>query len=112
MTLKSVDVPSLQLELCNLKGTNKDEIEKGFYLRASTKAEYPQLTQLGRWVHAVFAATYICEYAFSYINNIKDKLRSTLTQDYLCQLLRIACCGREPDYQEIMNSHKQFHVSH
>ncbi|XP_067933092.1 EPM2A-interacting protein 1-like [Watersipora subatra] len=111
LPLKSVNVSSLQLELCNLKGTDIDEIEEGFYLKASTKAEYSQLAQLGRWLYTVFAATYICESAFSYMNNIKSKLRSTLTQNYLCQLLRIACCSREPDYQE-MSSHKQFHVSH
>ncbi|XP_067949723.1 protein FAM200A-like [Watersipora subatra] len=99
-------------ELCNLKVTDIDEIEEGFYLKASTKAEYPQLAQLGRWLYTVFAATYICESAFSYMNNIKSKLRSTLTQDHLCQLLRIACCSREQDYQEIMSSHKQSHVSH
>ena len=106
LQLKCVDVSSVQLELCNLKGTDIDEIEEGFYLKASTKAEYPQLAQLGRWVHAVFAATYICESAISYMNNINSKLRSTLTQDHLCQLLRIACFSRELEYQEIMRSHK------
>ncbi|XP_067949669.1 general transcription factor II-I repeat domain-containing protein 2-like [Watersipora subatra] len=40
LPLKSVNVSSLQLELCNLRGTDIDEIEKGFYLKASTKAEY------------------------------------------------------------------------
>ncbi|XP_067943259.1 general transcription factor II-I repeat domain-containing protein 2A-like [Watersipora subatra] len=92
-TLKSANVSSLQLELCNLKSIDIDEI--GFYLKASTKAdlkastkaEYPQLAQLGRWLYTVFAVTYICKSAFLYMNNIKSKLRSTLTQDLLCQLL-------------------------
>ncbi|XP_067950580.1 general transcription factor II-I repeat domain-containing protein 2-like [Watersipora subatra] len=46
LPLKSVDVSYLQLELCNLKGTDINKIEEDFYLQASTKAEFPQLAQL------------------------------------------------------------------
>ena len=86
LPLKSFNASSLQLELCSLKVTDIDEIEERFYLKASTKAEYLQLAQLERWLHTVFVATYICESAFLYMNNIKSKLRSNLTQDHLCQL--------------------------
>ncbi len=81
-------------------------------LEATTEAEYPHLTKLAKLLLTIFASTYICESAFSNMNHIRNKLRSTLTQDHLDQLLRVACSNRKPDYKNILDMYKQFHSSH
>lgn len=107
-----VSASTIQLELCNMKGADIQNINDTFWLEATTEAEYPHLTKLAKLLLTIFASTYICESAFSNMNHIKNKLRSTLTQDHLDQLLRVACSNREPDYKNMLDTYKQFHSSH
>lgn len=107
-----VSAAAIQLELCNLNDADIESIDDTFWLKPTTEAEYPHLTKLAKCLLTVFAATYICESAFSCMNHIKSKNRSVLTQDHLHQLLRVACSSREPDYKKIMDNYKQSHVSH
>ena len=68
-----VSVSAIQVELCNLKGADIESIDDQFWSEATTEAEYPHLTKLAKYLLTVFAATYICESAFSHMNHMKKQ---------------------------------------
>ena len=59
----------------------------------------------------LFGSTWVCESSFSKMNNIKNKHRSTLTDQHLEDILRISCTQFEPDFKKIAQSN-QCHMSH
>ena len=106
-----ISVANLQRELCQLKAEDP-EIAAQFWTLATTRVEYPNLSKLARTLLTIFAATYICESAFSNLNHVKSKLRTRLTHEHLEQLLRVALTESETNYEEIVRTYKQTHTSH
>ena len=109
------DIPNIELELCDLTTDslveNADPVE--FYSTPANQEKYPKLVQLGKAVLCVFGSTYLCESMFSKMNHIKNKHRSTLTDDHLTQLMTLANEELSSiDFADVMSKKSVFHTSH
>lgn len=66
-----------------------------------------------RTMISVFGSTYVCELAFSKMNYIKSKFRSSLTDEPLKSLLMIGATKFEPKWKDILSTNiKQCQASH
>ncbi|XP_056315034.1 general transcription factor II-I repeat domain-containing protein 2A-like [Danio aesculapii] len=89
-TFKWVHPACLQLQLTDLHADVAlgEHFEAGdpatFWQQIVPEAAYPDLTK------TMFGLTYNCESAFSVMNNIKNKHRSTLTNEHLHMCMRMA----------------------
>ena len=51
---------------------------------------------------AVFGSTYVCEQLFSRMNLVKNKFRSSLTDEHLESTLRVATSAIQPDIDQLV----------
>ena len=65
--------------------------------------EYPRLRQHARKMLSCFATIYCCESTFSYMTQIKTKLRSQLTDAHLEDQLKLRTTMLEPDIKLLVN---------
>ena len=89
----SVDVTAIpedmQMEIielqCNdeLKKKFDDSSVYQFYKKHVSVTVYPKLSAHARKMMAVFGSTYVCEQLFSKMNLVKNKYRSSLTDEHL-----------------------------
>ena len=108
----SVDVTAIpedmQMELTELQCN--DELRKKFddgsvyqfYKKHVSVTVYPKLSAHARKMMAVFGSTYICEQLFSKINLVKNKYRSSLTDEHLESILRVPTSSIQPDIDELV----------
>ena len=92
--------------LKSLFNTKKDSIEIW-----KNAVEYPCLRQHARQMLSCFGTTYRCESAFSYMTEIKNRLRSQITDVHLEDQLILKSTTLEPKIASLACD-KQSHCSH
>ena len=73
--------------------------------------EYPRLREHARRLISCFSSTYCCESTFSYLAQIKNSLRTQLTDEHLEDQLRLRTTTLEPDIK-MLSQKKQTQRSH
>jgi hypothetical protein len=61
-------------------------------------------------IMSMFASSYLCEQVFSSMKLRKSKIR--LTDGHLAFLLRVTASQLEPEYEKLLDTQSQFHLSH
>uniref|UniRef100_A0A3P9LRR7 Uncharacterized protein n=1 Tax=Oryzias latipes TaxID=8090 RepID=A0A3P9LRR7_ORYLA len=84
---------------------------RDFYPHVS-KQRYPQMRKNAQVMLSLFGSTYICEQTFSLMNLNKIKLRGTLTDSHLQDILTLSVSKLQPNIQSLIKSKDQLHVSH
>ena len=96
---------SLQLELCDLPAdtffTEMKENGKECF-RNLLSERLPNLRTFGLRITSMFGSTYLCESSFSNMSFIKSRYRSSLTDDSLLNLLRVATTEIQVDIQSLV----------
>jgi len=78
----------------------------------TTVVEYPPLRQQARQMLSCLGTTYRCESAFSYMTQIKNRLRSQTTDVHLKDQLILKSTMLEPQAASLPYFNKQPHCSH
>jgi len=76
-----------------------------------SSSTYGSVKDLACKLLSEFGSTYLCEQTFSIMNMNKNKLRSNMTDNYLCSILRLATTKLEPNVDKVVDS-IQAHPSH
>uniref|UniRef100_A0A3P9JPU4 SPIN-DOC-like zinc-finger domain-containing protein n=1 Tax=Oryzias latipes TaxID=8090 RepID=A0A3P9JPU4_ORYLA len=84
---------------------------RDFYPHVS-KQRYPQMRKNAQVMLSLFGSTYICEQTFRLMNLNKIKLRGTLTDSHLQDILTLSVSKLQPNIQSLIKSKDQLHVSH
>uniref|UniRef100_A0A3P9LWT7 SPIN-DOC-like zinc-finger domain-containing protein n=1 Tax=Oryzias latipes TaxID=8090 RepID=A0A3P9LWT7_ORYLA len=84
---------------------------RDFYPHVS-KQRYQQMRKNAQVMLSLFGSTYICEQTFSLMNLNKIKLRGTLTDSHLQDILTLSVSKLQPNIQSLIKSKDQLHVSH
>lgn len=94
----------LQDELCDLQSdiSLKTVKETGaeFY-KILSKSSYPKLHDFGIRIYSIFGSTYLCETSFSKMKFIRNEKRSSLSDDSLSRLMRLATCNMQIDVPDL-----------
>jgi hypothetical protein len=61
---------------------------------------------------SMFASSYLCEQVFSSMKLRKSSVRNRLTDGHLASLLRVTASQLEPEYEKLLDTRSQFHLSH
>ncbi|TWW65333.1 General transcription factor II-I repeat domain-containing protein 2 [Takifugu flavidus] len=107
----------LQLELIemqcddSLKSQHQLLSLPDFY-RSLDNTKFPQMRRHAKRMMCLFGSTYICEQAFSLLNQNKGRLRARMTDGHLCEVLRVSTTKLSPDMSAILQSKAQHHGSH
>ncbi|XP_063802305.1 general transcription factor II-I repeat domain-containing protein 2B-like [Pseudophryne corroboree] len=107
----------LQLELIDLqcdallKEQFKSEPLPRFYASLNGQ-NFPKIKAHARKMLVLFGSTYICEQAFSVMKFNKSKHRSSMNDEHLAAVLRIATTEMMPDFASLVNAHQRFQSSH
>ena len=116
-TFKWADVAKIQLELIEfqenvaMKEIFGDCTPETFWSKDKLFGNFPLLHQLAVQILTVFGSTYCCESAFLTINFIKNKFRTSMTNENLHDCIRLAITTLEPKFKELARS-KKCHFSH
>ncbi|MCJ8731193.1 hypothetical protein PDJAM_G00196570 [Pangasius djambal] len=108
---------SLQLELiemqCDDSLKNQHQLLSlpDFY-RSLEEAKFPLMRRHAKRMMSLFGSTYICEQTFSLMMLNKSRLRTKMTNDHLCDVLRISTTKLTPDLPAILQAKGQLHCSH
>jgi hypothetical protein len=60
----------------------------------------------------MFVSSYLCEQVFSSMKLRKSSVRNRLTDGHLASLLRVTTSQLEPEYEKLLDTQSQFHLSH
>nr|CAB3267854.1 zinc finger BED domain-containing protein 5-like [Phallusia mammillata] len=106
----------MQLELCELQNdpfllSKKMENPENFWKYVS-KERYPILKDSAVKLHSMFGSTYICECAFSAMNDVKSKNRNKLGNNALYDCLRMATTSIAVDTQALAKEASRPQMSH
>jgi len=82
-----------------------------FWTKMVPAADVPSLQKVALQILTMFPSTYCCESAFSTMNMVKNKYRSTLSNEHLHQCLRLALTPFMPKFKELV-AQKRCHFSH
>ena len=118
LTFNVDDAPSdVQLELIDLQSDAvlaehfKSQPLLNFY--SSLKQEkFPNIKRHAQKMFVLFGSTYICEQTFSVMKFNKSRYRSSLTDDHLSAVLRIATSDIQPDFDTLVKDQKRLDFSH
>lgn len=95
-----------KLELCNVQADSlaiyRNEYGIHFF-KLLAPEKYPKLVDLGLKICSMFSSSYQCESSFSVMRNIKSKYRSSLTDESLRSLLRIATSNISVDIPSLVD---------
>ena len=72
---------------------------------------YGSVKDLACKVLSEFGSTYLCEQTFSVMSMNKTQLRSNLTDNNLCSILRLAAIKLEPNIEKVVEN-IQAHQAH
>ncbi|XP_018369071.1 PREDICTED: general transcription factor II-I repeat domain-containing protein 2B-like [Trachymyrmex cornetzi] len=67
------------------------------------ESSYPKLRDFGLRIHSMFGSTYLCEISFSKMKLIKNERRSSLSDDTLPRLMRVATSNIQIDVSALTN---------
>ena len=101
--LNNTDLAGLEEEIINLKCdiNLKSMVSDGNFWKLINKDKYPNIWTIVARFNAFFGSTYLCESAFSFMNAIKTKHRSQITDLHLESCLRIALSSYEPNFDKL-----------
>eukprot|EP00066_Takifugu_rubripes_P018159 XP_011607425.1 PREDICTED: general transcription factor II-I repeat domain-containing protein 2-like [Takifugu rubripes] len=107
----------LQLELIEMQCD--DSLKSQYQLlslpdfyRSLDNTKFPQMRRHAKRMMSLFGSTYICEQAFSLLNQNKGRLRARMTDGHLCEVLRVSTTKLSPDMSAILQSKAQHQGSH
>lgn len=75
------------------------------------KEDFPAITDLAFQFLSSFGSTYVCEKIFSNLNYIKNKYRTSLTEQHISDLLLLSTSDLTPNIGKLLKQ-KQFQKSH
>nr|KAF6360164.1 hypothetical protein mMyoMyo1_011117 [Myotis myotis] len=75
------------------------------------EATFPNIRRMAQKILVLFGSTYICEQTFSVVNINKAPHRSSLTDEHLRSILRIATTKLTPDFDALAKKGDQQHCS-
>ena len=117
---EDAEVDSLASKMITLFHLNSDKVEEeiltlqtdiqlksrahGQFWDLLTEEKYPSMRKCAITLTALFGSTYLCESAFSHMEIIKSKYRSTMTDDHLEVCLRLAVSSYCPNYASLADS--------
>lgn len=109
--------PELQLELIELQCNTELKqiflnVSKIEFYKALSKTTFPNLKSHAQKIISMYSSSYICEQVFSTMKLRKNSVRNRLTDHNLASLLRISSSQFLPDYDQLLESQSQFHLSH
>lgn len=117
-TSEDIQPPAyLRVELIDLQSdlTYKDLFKPGEDLTAAYKLlpplQYQKLKRFAGRILSLFGSTYLCEQVFSRMGYTKNTYRTTMTDDHLKAVLRVATTKLEPRYTDIVEK-IQCQISH
>ena len=96
LTFKWMDAAKIQLEMIDfqenisLKQAFCDCTPETFWAKRGSNVKFPALFQLAVHILTMFGSTYCCESAFSTMNFVKNKFRSSMTNEHLHDSFRLA----------------------
>jgi len=80
---------------------------------SSLKEEnFPHLRRHAQRILVLFGSTYVCEQTFSVMKFNKSKHRSSITDDHLSAVLRIATSDIQPDFNALVQAQNRLDYSH
>ena len=80
---------------------------------SSLKEEnFPYMRRHAQKMLVLFGSTYICEQTFSVMKFNKSRYRSSLTDDHLSTVLRIATSDIQPDFSALVHAQHRLDFSH
>lgn len=80
---------------------------------SSLKEEnFPHLRNHAQRILVLFGSTYVCEQTFSVMKFNKSKHRSSVTDDHLSAVLRIATSDIQPDFNALVQNQNRLDYSH
>nr|XP_057912588.1 EPM2A-interacting protein 1-like [Doryrhamphus excisus] len=112
------DAPSeVQMELIDLQSDThladhfKSVSLLDFY-SALKEENFPHLRRHAQRILVLFGSTYQCEQTFSVMKFNKSKHRSSMTDDHLSAVLRIATSDIPPDFNALVQAQNRLDYSH
>ena len=107
----------VQLELLDLQ---ESEEHKGKFLSLSlldfykylADFNFPGLCKYAKRMICMFGSTYRCEQCFSKLKFIKNKFRTSLTDEHMLDCLRTATCNVDGLIDNCVSNCKQYQPSH
>ena len=117
LTFKWMDAAKIQLEMIDfqenvsLKQPFCDCTPETFWAKRVSNVNFPALFQLAVHILTMFGSTYCCESAFSTMNFVKNKFRSSMTNEHLHDSLRLAITPLVRRFRELVKQ-KKCNVSH
>lgn len=81
------------------------------FYRGLNKEKYKNLLDLAKRIFSLFGSTYMSEQTFSVLNFNKNKRRSSFTDGYLGNILKIASSSMDPEYEKLVTN-KRCNFSH
>ncbi|KAI7791300.1 putative general transcription factor II-I repeat domain-containing protein 2-like [Triplophysa rosa] len=73
---------------------------------------YPKMCKQAQVMLSLFGSTYLCEQTFTLMNLNKCKLRSSLTDSHLHNVLTLSVSQLQPNLEKLLKNKDQLHVSH
>nr|KAF6387667.1 hypothetical protein mMyoMyo1_008130 [Myotis myotis] len=107
----------VQLELINLQSDfvlkeKFSSLELRDFYASLNEATFPNIRRMAQKILVLFGSTYVCEQTFSVMNINKAPHRSSLTDEHLRSILRIATTKLTPDFDALAKKGDQQHCSH
>lgn len=101
--LGTTNLAGLEEEIINIKCdiNLKSLVSDCNFWKLINKDKYSNIRTIVARFNAFFRSTYLCESAFSFMNAIKTKHRSQLTNQHLESCLRIALSSYEPNFEKL-----------
>lgn len=107
----------LQMELLELQSDSDlhskfRELSLQDFYRCVPAHRYAKLCKHAQVMLSLFGSTYVCEQAFSLLNLNKCKLRNSLSDAHVHDILTLSLSQLEPDVERLLQTKDRLHVSH
>nr|KAF6360044.1 hypothetical protein mMyoMyo1_011002 [Myotis myotis] len=107
----------VQLELIDLQSDfvlkeKFSSLELRDFYASLNEATFPNIRRMAQKILVLFGSTYVCEQTFSVMNINKAPHRSSLTDEHLRSILRMATTKLTPDFDALAKKGDQQHCSH
>uniref|UniRef100_G1QAM5 HAT C-terminal dimerisation domain-containing protein n=1 Tax=Myotis lucifugus TaxID=59463 RepID=G1QAM5_MYOLU len=104
----------VQLELIDLQSDfvlkeKFSSLELRDFYASLNEATFPNIRRMAQKILVLFGSTYVCEQTFSVMNINKAPHRSSLTDEHLRSILRIATTKLTPDFDALPKKGDQQH---
>ena len=102
-----------ELEILTLRADVflKARVSEEDFWKYVSQENYKNLKKCGEYLHSCFGSTYLCESAFSVMNFIKTKNRSSITDSHLHDSLALYLSGYAPDFTNLVQKNEHTDMS-